>query len=348
MASIVSESPNSRLAAQTSVSADSGARAMRVFALTAAGIMATACLLAGWAPIGFSIVTVFLFAGPHNWLEARYMLTRMPGRWGPLRGYFLTGIIGVLALTSAFALLPKLDHWLNWGSADFLTALAVWNTSLVIWITVLVLMRSQQNPRRNWEWFVPISFMLIAANWLWPQGFSMSLVYLHPLLALLFFDRELARQRSPFQPIYRACLLLTPLCLGLLWWNLAGAPDLPGHDVLTRRITYHAGGGTFSGVSTHCLVATHTFLEMLHYGVWIIAIPLLSVRRLPWQIQNVPLARRSPAWKLAVYGVVGLGALVVVALWAAFLSNYPLTRDVYFTVAMLHVLAEAPFLLRLL
>jgi len=34
--------------------------------------------LAGWAPLSFSIVTVFLFAGPHNWLEFRYLLTRMP------------------------------------------------------------------------------------------------------------------------------------------------------------------------------------------------------------------------------------------------------------------------------
>ena len=40
--------------------------------------------------------------------------------------------------------------------------------------------------------------------------------------------------------------------------------------------------------------------------------------------------------------------LVSLVLWAGFLSNYPLTRDIYFTVAMLHVLAEAPFLLRLL
>jgi hypothetical protein len=41
-------------------------------------------------------------------------------------------------------------------------------------------------------------------------------------------------------------------------------------------------------------------------------------------------------------------ALVVVGLWVCFLVDYPVTRDVYFTVAMLHVLAEAPFLLRAL
>jgi hypothetical protein len=43
-----------------------------------------------------------------------------------------------------------------------------------------------------------------------------------------------------------------------------------------------------------------------------------------------------------------LSALVVVALWFAFSVDYGTTRDIYFTVAMAHVLAEAPFLLKML
>jgi hypothetical protein len=35
-------------------------------------------------------------------------------------------------------------------------------------------------------------------------------------------------------------------------------------------------------------------------------------------------------------------------LWLCFLADYPTTRDVYFTFAMAHVLAEVPFLLRTL
>ena len=38
----------------------------------------------------------------------------------------------------------------------------------------------------------------------------------------------------------------------------------------------------------------------------------------------------------------------VLLLWGCFLADYPTTRDVYFTVALLHVLAEVPFLLRAL
>jgi hypothetical protein len=41
--------------------------------------------------------------------------------------------------------------------------------------------------------------------------------------------------------------------------------------------------------------------------------------------------------------VLVLGGLVVLVLWACFAVDYATTRDVYFTVAMLHVLAEAPF-----
>ena len=36
----------------------------------ALAVIIAACLLAGFTPIAFSIATVFLFAGPHNWFEA--------------------------------------------------------------------------------------------------------------------------------------------------------------------------------------------------------------------------------------------------------------------------------------
>ena len=42
------------------------------------------------------------------------------------------------------------------------------------------------------------------------------------------------------------------------------------------------------------------------------------------------------------------GAFVVALLWLCFLADYATTRDIYFTVATAHVLAEVPFLLRTL
>lgn len=82
--------------------------------------------------------------------------------------------------------------------------------------------------------------------------------------------------------------------------------------------------------------------------VWCLAIPLVTFGSLPWSLERVPLARRSGVWRTALLAVLAAGAGIVLVLWLGFAADYPLTRSVYFTVAMLHVLVEFPFLLRLL
>jgi hypothetical protein len=306
-----------------------------------------AAVLAGWAPLRFSIVTVFLFSGPHNWLEFRYFLTRLPARWGRLRNFFVLAFVGIIGLTAVFAAL--------WWLADH-DAMAedVWeysyaglNTALLLWIATLVHMRSRQNPRREWGWVWPVVFVLIAVAWLVPPQWGLVLVYLHPLMAFWLLDRELRRSRPQWRPGFHVCLALVPLLLGALWWRLANAPPLPGDDELSLRITQHAGAGLLP-VSSHLLVSTHTFLEMLHYGVWVVAIPLIGLKAAPWRLQAVPLARRSPTWRRGVVCFLAVGLGVVVILWGGFLADYTTTRTVYFTVAMAHVFAEVPFLLRAL
>jgi hypothetical protein len=229
-----------------------------------------------------------------------------------------------------------------------LTATALWNSLLLVWLAVLIQMRSRQRPRRDWFWTLPIICLLMAVNWLAPVTWDLGLVYLHPLIALWILDRELRRSRPEWRGTYHACLACLPILLGILWWRLADAPPLPGDDALSLRIAQHAGADILSGISSHLLVATHTFLEMLHYGVWVIAIPLVGLKIAPWKLDTVPMAWRSPNWKVALGTLLAVGVGVVLLLWACFLANYPLTRDVYFTVALLHVLAEAPFLLRAL
>ncbi len=337
------------------------------FAAAAISLVVTAAAIAGWAPLGFSVVTVFLFAGPHNWLEARYLLQRMPPKWGKLRGYFLTGIGGVLVLTAAYWVLPGVASWA--GSASWIGTTeqtqqpdaeaevwyclqASWNTFFVGWVLLLVRLRSRHNPKRNWDWTLPVGVGLLWAAWMAPMGFALSLVYLHPLMALWFLDRELARRRAysgqtHWHSCYRAVLLSVPVVLGVLWWRLAGTGDLPADDPLGWRITNHAGAGIL-GLNSHLLVATHTFLEMLHYGVWVLALPLATFPENLWRIDQVPLARRSPRWRAAVGAVLMLGLCLVLVFWVGFVIDYPRTRDLYFTIAMLHVLAEVPFLLRLL
>ena len=59
--------------------------------------------------------------------------------------------------------------------------------------------------------------------------------------------------------------------------------------------------------------------------------------------------RRAHQFDFTVIGgTVAYGGDESLCGWACFLADYPLTRDVYFTVAILHVLAEFPFLLRTL
>lgn len=319
----------------------------RFFAVSLA-IMASAAILAGWAPLGFSIVTVFLFAGPHNWSEARYFLSRMPPRWGRLRGFFLLGLGGVFGLTIAFAAMTWIGRAADWDQATWQTLVAVWNTLAIGWVAVLIRMRSRQNPRHDWSWTVPVALGLVAFTWLAPQLGALGLVYLHPLMALWILDRELRRSQPGWRRAYHLSLALLPLALVVLWWRLAAVPSLAGDDALTMRITAHAGAGILQGISTHLLVATHTFLEMLHYGVWLVAIPLVSLRGVPWNVDLIPLARRSLTCRKLLMLFLGASAVVVLLLWAGFLADYPLTRDVYFTIAMTHVLAEVPFLLRAL
>jgi hypothetical protein len=319
-----------------------------LFAASFMLIAVSACFLSGWAPLGFSIVTVFLFAGPHNWIEARYFMSRMPGRWGRLWSYYTIGIGGVVVLALTSLVLPSLASSWSWQQADWQVGLAIWNTILVAWIMLLVIMRQRERESLNWSWFVPLGFALIALNWMWPMAWSLGLVYLHPLIAFWFLDRELRRRRPQWQRAYRACLLLIPLLVGVLWWRLAATENLPGTDMLIAQITNHAGSNIASGVSSRLLVATHTFLEMLHYAVWLIAIPLVAMRVKPWRLDDVALAKSAPGWKVALVAILILGATITLVLWAGFLADYPLTRNIYFSVAIFHVLAEAPFLLRLL
>jgi hypothetical protein len=311
-------------------------------------ILATlAALLAGWVPIAFSIATVFLFAGPHNWLEARYILGRLPARPGKLSSFFLLSLGGIIGLTFTFAFIPSFLR-AEARAADYATAYACWNTAFLLWMAGLVQMRANRNPRFEAGWVWSLAFLLIAGNWLMPFLFSMALVYLHPLMALVILDRELGKSHPSWRPVYRFLLLLLPVYAFILWSKLHQAAPLAGEDSLTSAIANHAGDWFFTGLSSHFLVALHTFLEMVHYGVWVLVIPLVGMRAKPWTCAAIPVARRSHNWHRGVSLFLLMGLGLVLLLWACFLVDYGTTRYIYFLVTLVHVLAEIPFLLHLL
>jgi hypothetical protein len=329
--------------------ADAGWRvSARVFATI---LIASACLsaaLASWLPLQMSIATVFLFAGPHNWFEARYFLMRLPARFGRSRNFFAVAFAGIFLLTVAYLALPALYYANIWSGANWPTAIATWNTALLLWIAALVVLRSRQNSRRDGFWAVPVAFALCAVNWLAPDLFSLAIVYLHPLIALWFLDRHLRRTKPEWLTIYRRCLLLLPILMVGMLWQLARTPSLADDNGLFWRITQHAGAELLPNVSSHMLVSTHVFLEMLHYGVWILALPLIGATGALWKVNSIPLARRTRGFPKMIAAFLAVGLMMVAVLWLGFTTNYAATRDVYFAVAIAHVLAEAPFLLRMI
>jgi hypothetical protein len=132
--------------------------------------------------------------------------------------------------------------------------------------------------------------------------------------------------------------------------QLSHTAPLADDNGLFWRITQHSGAALLPQVSSHVLVSVHLFLEMLHYGVWILALPLIgrigSARF--WEVRSVPVARHPNGFPRIIAGVLIVAVVAAGVLWFGFSIDYPTTRDVYFTVAIAHVLAEAPFLLRML
>jgi hypothetical protein len=127
--------------------------------------------------------------------------------------------------------------------------------------------------------------------------------------------------------------------LAIMIWRLSQTTALNDDNGLFWRITQHSGAQLLPQLSSHMLVSVHLFLEMLHYGVWIVALPLLAPRF--WDFGSQP--KGFPRSALLVAGLIVVGIL-----WVGFATNYTHTRDLYFTIAIAHVLAEAPFLLKML
>jgi len=232
------------------------------FAAILIGSALVSATMASWLPLQASIVTVFLFAGPHNWFEARYFLMRLPARFGRSRNFFIVAFAGMGVLTLAYVSLPAMYYANVWSGANWPNAIAVWNTAMVLWISALVLMRARQKSNRDWFWVLPIAFALCAANWLSPEMFSLAIVYVHPLVALWFLDRHLRRTKPEWLAAYRRCLMFLPLLVGGMLWQLSRASSLGDDNGLFWRITQHAGAELLPNVSSHLLVSTHVFLEI--------------------------------------------------------------------------------------
>ena len=309
---------------------------------------ALAAALIGAFPLAASIATIFLFAGVHNFMEFRYFAARMPVRWGRSKLYYSVGIGGVLLLASTYLVLYfSSGNWL-WSLDSWARSTASWNTAFVLWIGLLFYLRGRQRPRSDWSWAFPVVFALAALAWIIPQYWSLALVYIHPFVAMWFLERQLRRTKPEWLRAYHFCLATIPVFVVGLWLAFAGTPDLPNDTNLFWRITQHAGSGILPSISSHFLVATHVFLETIHYAVWILLIPLIDKRAIPWKLDHIPLFSNPGGFPKLVAAALLVSLLVVAALWGGFAIDYTATRDMYFAFAIAHVLAEFPFLIKML
>ena len=65
-------------------------------------------------------------------------------------------------------------------------------------------------------------------------------------------------------------------------------------------------------------------------------------------MKDVPLFGNEKGFPLVFAALLVAAGLAVAALWAGFAVDYATARDVYFAVAIGHVLAEFPFLVKML
>ncbi len=317
-----------------------------LFAFVAACALAAAII--GSFPLTASIATIFLFAGVHNMMEVRYFTARMPLRWGRSRLYYSVGIGGVVVLgASYFTLYFVSGNWL-WSEQGWAMFAAAWNTCFVLWVAWLFYLRGRQRPKSDWAWAFPAAFLLAALAWLVPQYWSLALVYLHPFIAMWFLERQIRRTRPEWLRAYHWCLASIPLFLVGLWFSLAGQPNVSQETNLFWRITQHAGSQILPGISSHLLVATHVFLESIHYFVWILLIPLVDRKAIPWRLAEIPLFANKGGFPRLVVGALSISVLLMIVLWAGFAVDYTTTRNIYFAFAIGHVLAEFPFLIKML
>src|SRR5919106_6301971 len=113
-----------------------------------------AAAFASLLPLQVSIVTLFLFAGPHNWFELRYFLMRLPVRFGRSRNFFITAFAGLGVLTLAYVSLPFIYNARLWSDEAWSTIIAGWNTALLLWLGLLVLLRARQKRGVYWKWTI--------------------------------------------------------------------------------------------------------------------------------------------------------------------------------------------------
>lgn len=314
----------------------------QVFAASWLLLVVASALLAAGLPSVFSIWTVIIFGVPHNYAEFRYFLAKLPSRFGPLKPFFMTSFVGVSLLFCAEAALAiSVDRgWLQPPLSRSL--LWCWNEALILWILALSVLRYRDITRGAIALNMILAFVTTASNCLSPPMFTVVLTYLHPLLGLWILERELRRSRKSWLPTYHRCLLAVPVVVLALALCLHGSTsDTAALRLLTLS---NLGVSFFPGTSPIMFVAIYGFLQMVHYGVWVVAIPIAARSWQKWNINHLSVVRNRSRLRRLLWTAVGVATLAIPAFWLGFKFDYYTTIEIYVIVSLTHVIAEVPFL----
>lgn len=313
-----------------------------VFGASFTLLVLLSAVLSGTAPGWFTIATVVVFGGAHNWIEFRYFLSRLPSRFGPLLPFFVTSCAGVLLLSAMEITLMLLNHqqWIS-GSQTRI-GLHIWNELLILWMSGLSFLRYKKQTEPLIA--LPLALVLSLANLLSAEMFIVALTFLHPIGGLWIFERELRRTRKPWLKTYHRCLFAIPPCVVALIYCLHGVTL---DHVSTKFLSANANSGfsIFPDDVASMFMALYGFLQMVHYGIWVVALPLATESWRRWRLDRISIVRKRPLLaKVLALAIPISGVLAIPVLWTGYGVDYATTNEVYITIATLHVIAELPFL----
>ena len=214
-------------------------------------------------PIEFSIATVFSLRRATTGLKPA---TRSAGcRRGPGCGGFFTSAIGIVGLTAAFA-------WIPWLTAD------VTDAGILGARMPRGARRFSSGSRHLSDAFADQSALRrrlgrsrVCSRRRVAEPAARSTLHWFTFtrsFALWLLDRELTLATGVAEDGRRG--RVRAALLGVLWWHLHDAPDLPGSDNISDALSRDREslrGVVLRGRLDTLPRRAHAFLEMVHYGV---------------------------------------------------------------------------------
>lgn len=282
-------------------------------------------------PLGLAVFGFMLFGVAHNLAELRYVAGRyVLGRLAGARLLALVGpLLGVLAARAA--------------SGSLLDVTDARRLEIALVYGSLALVAASAGRRGRW---LALAAVLVGAalSWSAPKLHFLVLAHLHNLMPVLFLLLHSAAGRLRTGLICAVWALVIP---GLL---LGGALDpwltrdgLGPVGPLARPEALIASWTRPEWAYEQKLrvVACFSFLQGMHYAIWIGLLPAVSGR---------PDLQGGPRWARLLFGRWGTGAALLLGLGLLpfFATSYEQAFGFYAVLASFHALVEFPVLLAFL